>query len=130
MEGLTTIQAGAGPVEAMERIDAAIKNRGMTVFARIDHAALAAQVGQDLRPTAVIVFGNPRGGTPLMQGSQTIGIDLPLKILVWQDAAGACWISYYDPEWLAQRHQVKGAETSIAALKSALVDIAASANHQ
>ncbi len=82
----------------MDRLEVEIKAKGLTVFARIDHAAGAAQVGLALRPTEVLIFGNARGGTPLMQSSQTAGIDLPLKCLVWQDEAGKTWLSYNDPE--------------------------------
>jgi uncharacterized protein (DUF302 family) len=85
----------------------------MTVFARIDHAAGAAEVGLQLAPTDLIIFGNARGGTPLMQSVQTVGIDLPLKILVWQDAANNTWLSYNEPSWIAQRHGVGGAEATI-----------------
>lgn len=125
MEGLITIQSHFGPEETMNRLEAEIKVRGMTVFARINHAALAAEAGLTLRPTEVILFGNPRGGTPLMQARQTIGIDLPLKALVWQDASGKTWLSYNEPAWLATRHAVSGAERAIAAMASALGDIAA-----
>ena len=76
----------------------------MSVFAHIDRAAGAAAVGLPLRPTNVLLFGNAKGGTPLMQSIQTIGIDLPLKMLVWQDAAGDTWLSYNDPDWIAKRH--------------------------
>ena len=76
----------------------------MTVFARIDHAAGAAQAGLSLRPTEVLIFGNAKAGTPLMQANQTMGIDLPLKALVWQDADGKVWLSYNEPNWLATRH--------------------------
>ena len=81
------------------------------MFARIDHAAGAAAVGLSLRPTEVLIFGNAKGGTPLMQSVQTIGIDLPLKALVWQDASGDTWLSYNDPAWLAHRHGLSGAAT-------------------
>jgi uncharacterized protein (DUF302 family) len=104
VDGLTTIASSLGPKETMGRLEAEIKAKGLTVFARIDHAAGAAQVGLPLRPTEVVLFGNARGGTPLMQLAQTIGIDLPLKALVWQDATGATWLSYNDPSWLAKRH--------------------------
>ena len=77
----------------MDRVETEISERGMNVFARIDHAAGAAEVGLTLRPTELIIFGNARGGTPLMQSVQTGGIDLPLKALVWQDATGKTWIS-------------------------------------
>ena len=104
MEGLTTIASSLGPKETMDRLEAEIRAKGMTVFARIDHAAGAAEAGLELRPTELIIFGNARGGTPLMEASQTAGIDLPLKALVWQDAAGKTWLSYNEPSWIVQRH--------------------------
>jgi uncharacterized protein (DUF302 family) len=104
VEGLTTIASSLGPKQTMDRLEAEIRAKGLTVFARIDHAAGAAQVGLPLRSTEVLIFGNARGGTPLMQSTQTAGIDLPLKCLVWQDAAGKTWLSYNDPGWIAQRH--------------------------
>ena len=113
MEGLTTIPSRFGPKETMDRLVAEIRAKGMNVFARIDHAAGAAEVGLKLRPTELILFGNALGGTPLMQSVQTVGIDLPLKALVWQDAAGKTWISYNEPSGIAQRHHVKGAEQAV-----------------
>src|SRR5438309_1507039 len=104
MEGLTTIASRFDPKETMDRLEAEVRAKGMTVFARIDHAAGAAQVGLTLRPTELIIFGNARGGTPLMQASQTAGIDLPLKTLVWQDGVGKTWLSYNEPRWIVQRH--------------------------
>jgi uncharacterized protein (DUF302 family) len=103
-EGLTMIKSNYSPKETMDRLEAAVKSKGLTVFAQIDHAAGAAQVGLPLRPTDLLIFGNAKGGTPLMQANQEIGIDLPLKILVWQDQAGTTWLSYNDLSWLAQRH--------------------------
>jgi uncharacterized protein (DUF302 family) len=87
-DGLITIKSSQGPKETMERLEAAAKAKGLTIFARIDHAAGAAEVGLSLRPTELLIFGNAKGGTPLMQSDQTVGIDLPLKALVWQDASG------------------------------------------
>ena len=81
-DGLTTIKSSYGPKETMERLEAAVKAKGPTVFARIDHAAGAAEVRLSLRPTELLIFGNAKGGTPLMQADQTVGIDLPLKALV------------------------------------------------
>jgi uncharacterized protein (DUF302 family) len=104
VEGLTTIASSFGPKETMDRLEAEIHGKGMTVFARIDHGAGAADAGLELRLTNLIIFGNARGGTPLMQTSQTSGIDLPLKALVWQDAAGKTWLSYNEPRWIVQRH--------------------------
>ncbi len=96
-DGLTTIPSSFAPKDTMDRLEAEIKARGMTVFARIDHAAGAAQVGLPLRPTELLIFGNAKGGTPLMQSDQAVGIDLPLKALVWEDANGKTWLSYNDP---------------------------------
>ena len=104
IEGLTTIGSSFSPKETMDRLEAEIRAKGMSVFARVDHAAGAAEAGLELRPTNLVIFGNARGGTPLMQASQTAGIDLPLKVLVWQDAAGKTWLSYNEPSWIVQRH--------------------------
>ncbi len=103
-DGLITIPSAFGPEETMNRLEAEVRAKGMTVFAHVDHAAGAAAAGMALRPTDLHVFGAAKGGTPLMELAQTIGIDLPLKALVWQDATGATWLSYNDPSWLAERH--------------------------
>jgi uncharacterized protein (DUF302 family) len=123
-DGLTTLRSSYGPHDTMNRLEAEVKARGMTVFARIDHAAGATGAGLSLRPTEVLVFGNAKGGTPLMQSVQTIGIDLPLKALVWQDASGVTWLSYNDPAWLAQRHGLAGeTSTTIGNLSAALAAV-------
>jgi uncharacterized protein (DUF302 family) len=103
-EGLISIPSSFDPKETMDRLEAALRASGVTIFARIDHAAGAAGVGETLRPTELLIFGNPKAGTPLMQAGQTIGIDLPLKALVWRDAAGKTQVSYNEPGWLARRH--------------------------
>src|SRR6266446_1491967 len=128
-DGLITMRSNYGPKETMDRLEAEVKAKGLTVFARIDHAAGAAEVGLSLRPTELLIFGNAKGGTPLMQSMQTIGIDLPLKALVWQDGSGRTWLSYNDPGWLAKRHEVAGAERPIATMGLALGDIAAKATN-
>jgi len=131
VEGLTTVPSHFAPKETMDRVETEIRERGMNVFARIDHAAGAAEVGLTLRPTELIIFGNARGGTPLMQSVQTVGIDLPLKALVWQDAAGKTWISYNEPAWIAQRHHVSDAQpivNKMADLLSAILRKAADAD--
>jgi uncharacterized protein (DUF302 family) len=104
----------------MDRLQAEIRAQGMTVFARIDHAAGAAEVGLTLPPTELIIFGNARGGTPLMQSEQTVGIDLPLKALVWEDTAGTTWLSYNEPGWIAQRHSVTNAAPVVSKMAAAL----------
>jgi uncharacterized protein (DUF302 family) len=127
-DGLTTIRSSFGAQDTMNRLETAVKAKGMTVFARIDHAAGATAVGLPLRPTEVLIFGNAKGGTPLMQSVQTIGIDLPLKVLVWQDAAGDAWLSYNDPDWLARRHGLGGGtEAAVGVLTGALAALAKAA---
>ena len=127
MEGLTSIRSRFGPKETMDRLQAEIRAKGMTVFARIDHAAGAAEVGLTLPPTELIIFGNARGGTPLMQSVQTVGIDLPLKALVWEDTAGKTWLSYNEPSWIARRHSVANAEQVVSKLAAALSAMARTA---
>jgi len=127
IEGLTAIASNFGPKETMDRLETEIRAKGMEVFARIDHAAGAAEVGLNLRPTELIIFGNARGGTPLMQSAQTIGIDLPLKALVWEDAAGKTWISYNEPKWIVQRHGVTPAEAIVNKLADLLRAISTTA---
>jgi uncharacterized protein (DUF302 family) len=127
-QGLLSRPSGSGPEQTIDRLVAAVTAHGMTVMARIDHAAAAAGAGLELRPTQVLMFGNPKGGTPLMQASQTIGIDLPLKMLVWQDAEGRTFVGYNDPHWLAERHGLPAAaEPALAAMSTALADIAQAA---
>jgi uncharacterized protein (DUF302 family) len=108
-DGLTTVPSNFGPRETMDRLEAEIKAKGMSVFARIDHAAGAAAVGMPLRPTEVLIFGAAKAGTPLMQADQAVGIDLPLKALVYQDSAGKVWLAYNDPRWIAHRHDLGAA---------------------
>lgn len=103
-DGLVSIKSAFGPEETMNRFEAEVRAKGMTVFAHIDHAAGAAAAGLPLLPTDLLIFGNAKAGTPLMQAVQAIGIDLPLKALVWQDASGTTWLSYNDPVWIAHRH--------------------------
>lgn len=102
--GLITLASQHSVKATIDRLETAAKAKGLTIFARVDHAAGATSVGMPLRPTELLIFGNARGGTPLMQLAQTIGIDLPLKALAWEDAAGKTWLSYNDPAWLAARH--------------------------
>jgi len=106
VEGLVSIRSKFGPEETLNRLEAEVRARGLTVFTHVDHAAGAAAVGLPLRATELLVFGNARGGTPLMQMVQSIAIDLPLKALVWEDETGRTWLSYNDPAWLARRHEL------------------------
>jgi uncharacterized protein (DUF302 family) len=127
-DGLITIRSAFGPEATMNRLEAEVRAKGLTVFAHVDHAAGAKAVGMPLRPTDLLIFGNAKGGTPLMQAEQTIGIDLPLKALVWQDAAGVTWLSYNDPYFLAQRHGLDDAtKAAVEALSGALKAISGKA---
>src|SRR6266566_429581 len=119
-QGLTSIRSSFDPKETMDRLEAEICAKGMRVFARVDHAAGAAEVGLTLAPTELIIFGNARGGTPLMQSVQTVGIDLPLKALVWKDASGKTWVSYNEPSWIAERHGIINSQPVIGNLTAAL----------
>jgi uncharacterized protein (DUF302 family) len=128
VEGLISKRSSFGPEETMQRLEAEVHAKGLTVFAHVDHAAGAATVGLPLRPTDLLIFGNAKGGTPLMQSVQSIGIDLPLKALVWQDADGVTWVSYNDPAWFAHRHCLdESSRATVNALTGALNAIATKA---
>lgn len=127
-DGLITVQSSYGAKETMERLEAEVKAKGLTVFARVDHAAGAVAAGLPLRPTDLLIFGSARGGTPLMRAAQSIGIDLPLKALVWQDEAGGTFLSYNDPAWLAKRHGLgNDVQPAVDALSGALHALAKAA---
>ena len=90
----------------MQRLEELLEQKGVALFARIDHSGEAAKVGLEMRPTKLLIFGSPKAGTPLMQASPAVAIDLPLKALFWQDAEGKVWLTYNDPAYLKQRHGV------------------------
>lgn len=118
--GLVTKASKYSVADTVTRLEAVLKSSGMTVFARIDHRAEAEKVGLTMRPAQVIIFGNPKGGTPLMVASPTVAIDLPLKALVWEDAGGRVWLSYNAAAYLKSRHEISGKDEAIAALDRAL----------
>jgi uncharacterized protein (DUF302 family) len=103
-DGLVTLVSPRTAKETMDRLEASVREKGFGVVARVDHAAGATRVGKTLRPTELLIFGNPAGGTLLMECQQTAGIDLPLKALVWSDAAGKVMLSYNDPTYITKRH--------------------------
>ncbi|MEP6634326.1 MAG: DUF302 domain-containing protein [Luteimonas sp.] len=105
-EGLISVMSPYPVGQTLDRLEAAAKQKGLRVFARIDHAAGASSVGKSLRPTELLIFGNPQGGTPLMECAQSAGIDLPLKALAWQDEKGQVWLGYNNPAYLASRHEI------------------------
>lgn len=125
-DGLIVLESPHGPRETMDRFEDIVKQRDLNVFARIDHAAGAERIGKTLRPTELLIFGNPQGGTPFMECAQSVGIDLPLKALVWEDADGRVWLGYNDPVHLADRHGVP--DCAVAGnLQKALANLAAAA---
>jgi uncharacterized protein (DUF302 family) len=122
--GLITERSAQDFGTTLIRLLTAIEGKGGTVFARIDHAAGATSAGLALSPTTLVVFGNPVAGTPLMQAGQTAGIDLPLKVLVWQDAQGTVKVTYNDPAWISDRHGLgSGVGGAITALTAALAGL-------
>ena len=125
-DGLITLRSSFGPKETMSRLEAEIRARGMTIFGHIDHAAGAAATGLSLRPTDLLIFGTAKSGTPLMQLLNTVGIDLPLKALIWQDEAGDTFLSYNDPAYVVRRHGGgEAAKPAVDAMSAALRDLAA-----
>ncbi|MDD2899721.1 MAG: DUF302 domain-containing protein [Desulfuromonadaceae bacterium] len=102
--GLTTIPSSFSVIETVNRLESLLKEKGITVFARIDHQAEAAKAGLTMKASQLLIFGNPKAGTPLMKAAPTTAIDLPLKALAWEDANGKVWLSYNRPDFLKQRH--------------------------
>jgi len=92
--------------ETLRRLEELLQQKGLTVFAKVDHSGEAAKVGLEMRPAKLLIFGSPKSGTPLMQASPSLAIDLPLKALFWQDAGGKVWLTYNDPTYLMRRHDV------------------------
>jgi uncharacterized protein (DUF302 family) len=113
MKGLITIQSDYSVKETIDRLASIVQSKGLTVFVRIDHADNASKQGLQLRPTELIIFGNPKVGTALMQDKQTSGIDLPVKALAWQDETGKIWLTYNDTEWIADRHDLTEKSNSV-----------------
>ncbi len=125
-DGLTAVKSPHPVKETVDRLEAAAKARNLVIFARIDHAAGAQQVGRTLRPTELLIFGSPQGGTPFMECAQSVGIDLPLKALAWEDGKGQVWLGYNEPQFIAARHGVTQCAV-VPNLKKALEGLAAEA---
>jgi len=123
-EGLVSVKSPYSVKETLDRFENAAKGKGLNVFLRLDHAAGARKIGKTLRSTELLVFGNPQGGTPLMECAQSAGIDLPLKALAWQDASGQVWLAYNDPRFLATRHGAGDCGPVVSNLTKALARLA------
>ncbi len=122
--GMITLKSHHSVSKTADRLEAVLNAKGMTVFTRIDHAAGAKKVNKQLRPTQLVIFGNPKVGTPLMQCSQTTAIDLPQKALIWQDKAGDVWYGYNKPSYLKQRHNIKSCNAALGKIENALAKFA------
>jgi len=125
--GLVSVKSAHSVKKTADRFESALKAKGMKVFNRVDHAQGAKSVNKTLRPTELIIFGNPKIGTVLMQCKQSVGIDLPQKALVWEDSTGQVWLSYNNPKYVADRHQIKKCGAVIKKIKNALGNFAKAA---
>ncbi len=126
-DGIISLPSHHSVSDTSDRLVNLLENKGMTVFSRIDHAAAAHKVGIDLRPTTLIIFGNPKVGSPLMKCSQSAGLDLPQKALISQDEQGQVSLSYNDPAYLKDRHQIKGCAEALKKITGALKKFATGA---
>ncbi len=126
--GLVTVKSSHSVADTADKLEAVLKSKGMTVFTRINHAAGAKKVGKELRPTELVIFGNPKVGTPIMQCAQSVAIDLPQKMLIWQDAKGDTWLGYNDPAHLKKRHSIEGCDAVLKKVTGALGKFAAAAS--
>jgi uncharacterized protein (DUF302 family) len=127
--GLVSVKSAHSAKKTADRLESALKAKGMKVFIRVDHAGGAKSVNKTLRPTELIIFGNPKIGTVLMQCKQSVGIDLPQKALVWEDSTGQVWLSYNNPKYLAERHKIAKCAEVIGKIKKALSNFAKAATN-
>ena len=125
--GVISVKSSHDVKVTADRLENILDQKGMNVFIRINHAQGAQKIGKELRPTELIIFGNPKVGTPLMQCAQSVAIDLPQKALIWQDAQGQVWLTYNDPNYLVERHQITGCGEVIKKVGKALGNFAKAA---
>lgn len=123
--GIVRIPAHYPVAETLDRLESLLKERGVMVFARIDFSGDAHRAGLSMRPEQLLIFGNPKGGTPLMAAVPTVGLDLPLKALVWEDSAGKVWIAYNDPRYIVKRHGLEASMSANLAAVTPLIERAA-----
>jgi uncharacterized protein (DUF302 family) len=125
--GLITVISNYNVATTADRLEHSLATKGMTIFTRINHAQAAAKIGKELRPTELMVFGNPKVGSLLMQCQQSIAIDLPQKALIWEDEKGQVWLSYNEPEYLVMRHNIEGCNEALQKITKALSNFAKAA---
>lgn len=126
-EGMISVKSNFSVEQTADNLEKILQDKGMNIFKRIDHQAGAAGVDMELRPTTLLIFGNPKVGTPLMQCGQSVAIDLPQKALIWEDANGTVWLSYNDPNYLVKRHKIEGCEEVVKKIGNALDNFAKAA---
>jgi len=126
-DGLIRLESKNTVQETADRFETIAKEKGLNIFARIDHQKNAASVNMELRPTEVIIFGNPKVGTPLLQCAQEVGIDLPQKVLIFEDENESVWLSYNNPNYLKSRHNIKGCDAVIDKIAGVLSKLSAAA---
>jgi uncharacterized protein (DUF302 family) len=112
-EGMISVKSAHDVPTTADKLVAVLEERGMTVFARVDHAAGAKKVDMTMEPTELVIFGNPKLGTVLMKCAPSVAIDLPLKALIWEDSDGQTWLGYNDPAYLAARHKLEGCDKAL-----------------
>jgi uncharacterized protein (DUF302 family) len=128
VDGFISVESAHSVKDTADKLETVLNSKGMTVFNRINHQQGAEKAGLQLRETEVILFGNPKVGTPLMQCAQSVAIDLPQKALIWKDEAGKVWLSYNDPAYLAARHNIEGCEAALKKVSGALAKFAMAAS--
>ncbi|MCP4746923.1 MAG: DUF302 domain-containing protein [Desulfobacteraceae bacterium] len=126
-EGMVDVKSSFEVKETGDRLECLLKDKGMTIFNRVKHSEAAKKAGVQLRETELIIFGNPKAGSPLMKCAQSVAIDLPQKALIWKNSEGQTWISYNEPKYLQKRHNVSGCEELILKIEKILADIAKAA---
>ncbi|MBT8440062.1 MAG: DUF302 domain-containing protein [Gammaproteobacteria bacterium] len=119
-DGVVRVKSMHSVSVTIDKLESALKNKGMTIFKRVSHSAGAAKVGLELRPTELMIFGNPKVGSPLMQCQQLAALDLPQKALVYEDEKGQVWLAYNDPKYIANRHNVSGCDDVVNKIANAL----------
>lgn len=126
-DGLIVVKSNHGVAETADRLEAVLQEKGMKVMNRINHAAGAESAGMELRPTELVIFGNPKVGTPLMQCAQSVAVDLPQKALIWEGEQGQVWLGYNDPAYLKARHAIEGCDEVLGKVNNALAGFAEAA---
>ncbi|MDO6441662.1 DUF302 domain-containing protein [Marinobacter sp. 2_MG-2023] len=126
-DGLIVVKSNHSVAATADKLEAALSENGMKIMNRINHAAGAESVGLELRPTEVVIFGNPKVGSPLMQCAQSVAVDLPQKALIWEDESGQVWLGYNDPEYLKARHAIEGCDAVLEKVSGALSNFAGAA---